>query len=214
MACSSDSVGRVPSVTRHASARSDRRAAAEARIFAALERLLGAGERFTTLGVQRIAEEAGVARSTFYVHFADKTELLMRFEERATRSVFDAADTWSKEPALTIEGLRSTIAGIVASYRDHASAYAALAEVAAYDPEVAAVWADRIEGFAQALRQRLDAARPDAGTRAPGPFDSETATRWMAWGIERVIGQQAQRETAGDEQFVDELAAVIWAVIQ
>lgn len=207
--------GPVPSVTRRASARTQRRGAAEARIFEALERLLRAGERFTTLGVQRIADEAGVARSTFYVHFADKTELLLRFEETTTRTIFDAAEAWSEQSELTVEGLRDAVAAMLASYRDHAWAYAALAEVAAYDPEVAAAWSARVESFAEAFRQRIDGLRAGTTARDAGPLGTPTATRWIAWGVERVISQQAQREDrSADAQFVDELAAAIWAVIQ
>ncbi|MEU6204148.1 helix-turn-helix domain-containing protein, partial [Micromonospora musae] len=62
----------MPSITRRRSAAADRRLPVEAQILAATERLLGEGESFTELGVQRIAREAGVARSTFYMHFADK----------------------------------------------------------------------------------------------------------------------------------------------
>ncbi|MEU6203817.1 helix-turn-helix domain-containing protein, partial [Micromonospora musae] len=62
----------MPSITRRRSGGSDRRLSVEAQILAATERLLAEGESFTELGVQRIAREAGVARSTFYMHFADK----------------------------------------------------------------------------------------------------------------------------------------------
>lgn len=203
-------------MTRRASARSQRRGAAEARIFEALERLLRGGERFTTLGVQRIADEAGVARSTFYVHFADKTELLLRFEETTTRTIFDAADAWAGQRGLTLESLRDTVATMLETYREHAHAYAALAEVAAYDPEVAAFWAQRVEEFAGSLRRRLRETK--FGDRDPGeltPLESDTATRWIAWGVERVIGQQAQRaDRSGDARFVDELAAALWTVIE
>ena len=156
-----------------------------------------------------------MARSTFYVHFADKTELLLRFEESTTRTSFDAVDAWSQQSELTVDGLRETVAAMLASYREHAWAYAALAEVAAYDPEVAASWSARVEHFAETFRERINALRPGTSERVPGPLDSPTATRWIAWGIERVIGQQALRvDRSGDDEFVDELAAAIWAVIQ
>lgn len=162
--------------------------------------------------MQRIADEAGVARSTFYVHFADKTALLLRFAETTSASIFATADAWAAAATPTLDGLRRTLAAILADYRAHAPAYAALAEVAAYDPEVAAYWSARVEGFSAVVRERIDAQRGDAG--GDGPLHTRTATRWMAWGLERVIGLQSQQEPAGDAAFVDELAAALWATLR
>jgi AcrR family transcriptional regulator len=39
---------------------------------------LDAGESYTELGVQRIASAAGIARSTFYLYFKDKTSPAIR----------------------------------------------------------------------------------------------------------------------------------------
>ncbi|WP_372792169.1 TetR/AcrR family transcriptional regulator, partial [Paraconexibacter sp.] len=52
-----------------------RRAAVEQQVLGAVERLLTDGESFTALPVGRIADEAGMARTTFYGHFPDKSTL-------------------------------------------------------------------------------------------------------------------------------------------
>src|SRR5487761_1863651 len=66
------------SITRPRSQPSKRRAETEAAVLAAVKRLLFEGESFTELGINRIAKEAGVARSTFYLCFQDKTDVLIR----------------------------------------------------------------------------------------------------------------------------------------
>jgi AcrR family transcriptional regulator len=58
----------MPSITRRTRSGAERRAEVESRLLGATVRLLAGGESITELGVQRIAAEAGVARSSFYVH--------------------------------------------------------------------------------------------------------------------------------------------------
>src|SRR5947209_6331519 len=88
---------RVPSTTRRPSSSRDRRAAIEARILAALEELLRAGASFTELGVERIASAAGISRSTFYLYFTDKTDLLIRLSASLKLGVFDTGQDWRPE---------------------------------------------------------------------------------------------------------------------
>jgi len=77
----------VPSITRKPSAAEDRRRAVEGQVFEAVGRLLAEGESFTELSVQRILDAADVARSTFYAHFRDKSDLLQRFADRLQKDL-------------------------------------------------------------------------------------------------------------------------------
>src|SRR5262245_25985386 len=70
-------MGPMPSITRNRNPE-ERRAALDERVLAVVERLLAEGLRYTEISVARILQEAGIARSTFYVHFRDKTDLLSR----------------------------------------------------------------------------------------------------------------------------------------
>jgi len=72
----------VASTTRRSSVAADRRAAAESRTLDVVEELLGTGARFTELSVERIASEARLSRSTFYLYFRDKTD-----RERGTDAI-------------------------------------------------------------------------------------------------------------------------------
>ena len=45
-------------------------------LLAKVEELLEADESYAELGIDRLAAEAGIGRSTFYKYFADKSELL------------------------------------------------------------------------------------------------------------------------------------------
>jgi hypothetical protein len=63
----------------------------------ATDQLLRGGSRFTDLGVQRIAEAAGVGRSSFYFSFRDKTDLLIRLAGTLKQQVFNLARTGTQK---------------------------------------------------------------------------------------------------------------------
>ena len=73
----------MAALTRRTEAQSAKRAAVEAAVLGAAERLL-AGAPFAELSVDRIAKEAGISRTAFYFYFRDKRELLMRLTEGVT----------------------------------------------------------------------------------------------------------------------------------
>ena len=201
----------MPSVTRRTSSGRLRREAVEQRVFDAVERLLAEGESFTSLGVQRIADEADIARSTFYVHFPDKSALLMRLTESATRDMFPRPEEWVDGADTSgLETLTHTIARMLAHYRSHADALAALAEVAAYDAEVAAFWRERVDGFAAVLRDRLE--RDRRAGRVPADLDCDVTARFVAWGAERIVSEHiASDDGGGDAHLAESLARAIWA---
>lgn len=205
----------VPSVTRKSSTGRTRRGTVERQVFDAVERLLAAGEPFTALGVQRIADEAGVARSSFYLHFADKTDLLIRLVESATDELFTVAGRWlAGEGRQTREALTVTTREVIAQRRLHADVLDALAEVSAYDQSAAKFWRDRVEGFIAVLRQRLAEIR-DEGRLAAG-VDIPTTAHWIAWGLERAVEQPVMGSIADagtDDALAATLSRGIWLAL-
>ena len=206
----------MPSVTRKPSSGRLRREAVEQRVFDAVERLLGEGESFTSLGVQRIADEAQIARSTFYVHFPDKSALLMRLTESATGDIgdmFPRPDEWADgADGGGPEALTRAIARMLDHYRSHAATLAALAEVAAYDAEVAGFWRERVDRFADVLRERLE--RDRRAGRVPRDLDCDVTARLIAWGAERIATEHiASDDGSGDGHLAASLARTMWAAM-
>src|SRR5882724_12410734 len=85
----------MPSVTRKTQAsRAERRDLIKARLLAAVESLLAEGESFTELSVERLVSLAGVSRSTFYVYFEDKGELIRAWLTEIISELDVAAQEW------------------------------------------------------------------------------------------------------------------------
>ncbi len=202
----------MPSVTRRAARSPEHREAVVAELSQAVRRLLAEGHGYTALGVQRIADEAGIARSTFYLYFPDKTALLMRITESATEALFAAAEAWLKEGFADIGALESTILDVIAQQREHAVLLAALNEVSGYDQEVAVFWRGRVGGFVDLLAHRI-ADGQDVGTIA-ATLDPATTAAWTAWGVERLLSQHvAAQPESEDPALASGLARAIWSTL-
>ncbi|MET8039501.1 helix-turn-helix domain-containing protein [Micromonospora sp. NPDC005215] len=202
----------MPSITRRRPSNPDGRAAVEARVLAATERLLQQGARFTDLGVQRIAAEAGVARSTFYTHFRDKSELLMRLAGTMRESSFGRTGDWNPSgPGDPLAVLTEVFADIIRIYRTYAPVLAAISEVAAYDEVVREYWAAGLEQFVTRTVKALRAEQ-QAG-RTPASLDVETASRLIVHGGDRFLADHVSTTTADpatDAAAARELAATWW----
>ncbi|MGC4792703.1 TetR/AcrR family transcriptional regulator [Micromonospora saelicesensis] len=202
----------MPSITRRRPRNPDGRAAVEARVLAATERLLKEGIRFTDLGVQRIAAEAGVARSTFYTHFRDKTELLMRLAATMRESSFDRTGEWDPgDPGDPLARLTEVFTDVIRIYRTYAPVLAAVSEVAAYDEAVREYWAAGLEQF---VARTVDALRIEqqAG-RTPADLDVTTASRLIVVGGDRFLADHVSTTPADpetDAAAARELAATWW----
>lgn len=180
----------------------ERRAAAEAGLLAATERLLATGASFTELGIGAIAAEAGIARPTFYLYFTDKTELMLRLVDALGVGMLDATN----ETPIDLEAITQAYRDGLVFFRARRHVIAAVLEVAGYDPAVRSAWGAIMERFVQRevalLRTEQEAGRTAAG------LDPETAAEIINWGGFQVLVRQATtRGPERDEIVARELAA-------
>ncbi len=190
-----------------ASAPVGRPASAEADLFAATSRLLAGGAKFTELNAQQIATEAGVARSSFYVHFRDKLDLLIRLAAQLTAPNFDTASSWRPEDG--VEGLTETFVTVVAAFRENAAVRRAVSEAAAYDDTVREYWVRELDQFSE-FTDRLLRIEQEAGRVAPD-VDVPSATQIIVLGGERAIVEHVNTRPADtDQAFATELARIWW----
>jgi TetR/AcrR family transcriptional regulator, ethionamide resistance regulator len=199
----------MPSITRRGG-RAGQRASAEDRILATTERLMAEGTSFTELGLQRIAAEAGVARSTLYGNFPDKSHLLTRLADRFVGMSFAAVGTWDPGgPSGGLEGYTELFRTVMGMYREHSAVLAALDEVSAYDTVVAEYW-DALLGRFIANVERILADEQRAG-RTPASLDIALASRLNVLGGHRFMVRHVTTEDGSrDDAAARELAMTWW----
>ncbi|MEV7342938.1 TetR/AcrR family transcriptional regulator [Streptomyces sp. NPDC093544] len=200
----------MASVTRPRSGRLKRRAEIEAAVLAATERLLADGASFTELGVQRIAAEAGVARSSFYMCFPDKVTVLVRLVGSMKDELFGKATEWRPTgPDGGVDGLAAVFARQLAFYRLRAPLLAAINEVSTYDPTLREATAQEINRFVQHATEVLE--EEQRAGRIPADIDPVVSGKVLTWGGAQVIAQQiAMGDPDGDSVVALELARSQW----
>ncbi|WP_410672128.1 TetR/AcrR family transcriptional regulator [Amycolatopsis sp. cmx-4-68] len=202
----------MPSVTRAAQTnRHDRREATEQRLFAAIEQLVREGS-FTEVSVERLAAAAGISRSTFYVHFQDKGDLVRKLARTVLTELREVSDRWwtVAEQADPTQ-LKAAVAAIVDIYRRHPAAFTAMAETATYDPLVAEELQATMRQIIDATRAAIERGRSAGVIRDVPPMETAAALTWM---VERT-GYQMVRNTepAGDATIVGVLTDIIWSTL-
>ncbi|QIQ01032.1 TetR/AcrR family transcriptional regulator [Streptomyces liangshanensis] len=187
----------------------DRAAVIEAGALAAVERLLAAGTPYSGLSMQRIADEAGVARSTLYLYFREKNALLIRLSSGLKDGSYQLMSSWSPDGPDALDRLSDTIRDVIAYYRRRRHLLRATLESADRDPEMGRIWADELDPFQELCRHWIRTAQAQGRTAAD--VDPVTASQVIVIGGFRVIAQQA---VAGDPDrdatVAHELAANQW----
>jgi AcrR family transcriptional regulator len=203
----------LPPLSRRGLAHRELRAEVDRRILDATVALLGEGAALTALGVEQIAAAAGVSRSTFYVHFRDKTDLLVRLADRATAELFATADRfWVEDHSGGPGQLSAVILAMVRIYRRHEPVLRAVIEVAGYDAEVAAFWRERMDRYADFMGEQIEADQR-AG-RASAALDARHTAFAVVWGVERGVSEHVRAAPAADDPaFARALGRATWMAV-
>jgi AcrR family transcriptional regulator len=200
-------------VTRSRAATRQRREDVAARVLRATEELMADGTAYTELPMQRIAEHAGVARSSVYLHFPDKSQLLIALAEQATAGIFATALTWwEAEHDGGPAEVERVMAGMLEEYRAHLYLLLALTEVSAYDPDVAGYWLGRVGEFIDVAQQRLVAEQASGTVSAE--LDPASTARALTWMVERTIAVHCRTDPGtGDAKLAHDLGRAIWLTV-
>jgi AcrR family transcriptional regulator len=199
----------MPSITRRTKPRAPVPAAnVEDLLIGAMERLVDAGQSFTSVSVEELAREAGIARSTFYLHFRDKGELVQGLMRRVMTEMLDAMNVWLSRPQrASRDDLHAAVSGVVSAYQKHRAVMMAVVETAAYDPEVARIFNDTINHMAQQMRHAVEGMAPAKSATALLADVSDI----LVWALERCCYQLLGSKTPEQvERFIDAMVHVGW----
>lgn len=184
----------------------------ERRLLEAVEELLGAGVSFTELSVERLASTAGISRSTFYAHFQDKGQLVLRLVRTVLAELSEVSSRWwSVSDRAVRSDLLEALTAIVAVYRRHAAIFTAAVETATYDAEVAAELRTRMQTVADATRSAIERGQAAGVMRAVDP----AVTAAVLTGMVERAGYQLVRgaDPAGDHAIALVLTDIIWTTL-
>jgi len=181
-----------------------------ARLSAAVETLLEAGESYTNLSVARLVKEAGLSRTTFYVYFEDKADLLSALTEEAVHELVDTTRFWWDLPpdadrADLREALRSTYEAFV----PHKGVMGSVVEVASYDTSVRERYDALVARSINEAAEHIEEGIRDG--YVAGHLDPRPTAAWMCWMIERglsYIGRPGHAEEL--ENWLTGLTGIVW----
>ena len=201
----------MPSVTRKTtSSRTERRDSLRDRLLTAVEKLLADGENYTELSVERLAAEAGISRSTFYVYFEDKGELLRAWFVEIFGRVEGAARQWyGLPPDFSRDDLRAALAHVVGTYRPHTPLMAAVVDASGYDPAVRELVTGMMKRNTASMRKHVRTGQ--AAGWVDGTLPADETAAWLTWMAERGFHQLVRGASDAEvDRLVEAYTAIVW----
>lgn len=178
-----------------------------------VEQLLADGTTYADLSVEAIITTGGIARSTFYVYFTDKGDLLAAMAQEVIGDLVQDGTSWWKLPAdATREDLHRALRVPIEAYRRHRTILGLVAEMSAHDARVREQQRSLIDRVVESLTGYIVEAQ-QAGT-VDADLDAPHTAQWLIWMIERGLYQLVDRADSREtEQSLDALTEIVWRVI-
>jgi AcrR family transcriptional regulator len=206
----------MPSVTRKSSRdKTARRDELLVGLLDALDKELSSGRAYMDVSVAELSKAGGLARSTFYAYFGDKSDLVRLWFERTRSEIHDASEAWwALGPDVRRADLRAALAQLVHTYQPIAHMMAAVYDAAAYDAAVRDEVALLMDENITALRRHIQAGQR-GGWVDPDLAPLETAS-WLMWMSERTMHQVVLRpdqDAAETELHIDAFTRIVWRTL-
>jgi AcrR family transcriptional regulator len=190
--------------------RAERRGEIRDRLREAVERLMGQGESYTTLSVERIVREAGISRATFYVYFEDKSDLLRALTEDFIDRILVAASVWwTLPPDAGKPQLREAMREVFDAYLPHKVVMAAVVELASYDTALRELFGALLQRTIAEVAKHIEGGQRDGYVTAG--IDPQRTAAWLTWMAERGLYQLvAPAPQAAIERLLDAITDITW----
>ncbi len=172
---------------------------------------LAESESFAELTVEKIAREAGISRSAFYLHFRDRSELLAAALAEVAGGFEELAGRWWGEGPGPAAQVREAVSGFVAAYAEHAAVLRLANEAAAHDERLRREWQAILGRFIEATSAHI-AAEQRRGTVGER-LDPVAAAEALVWMTERCCGVYLGRGERSAEELVEQLTGVWTAAL-
>jgi AcrR family transcriptional regulator len=170
--------------------------------------LMSDGTPFRALSVDRLHRTAGISRSSFYVYFSDKADMLQALEAGALHRLYGSQRRWiGKGVECTREDVRLGMRDLIDRYLEDEVIMRAVGEASGYEPAIREAYVKGVYGYARAI-ERLIKELQAAGRRTHlHPGDTSRALAWMT---ERTVFLDVQGASA---RRLDTIAASLADII-
>lgn len=165
---------------------------------------------FTEVTVDQLTRAAGLSRSSFYLHFRDKYDVLRAMTEEIADDLYGQADRWWHGEGPPEQLARDALEGVVSLYEENAMVLGTVAEVAMYDEGFRSFWGRLVRRFISATAERVRRERVAGRGRSLDPDATAEALVWMT---ERFLYVHLVRGSWSQAQVVEALLPVWLATI-
>jgi TetR/AcrR family transcriptional regulator, ethionamide resistance regulator len=172
------------------------------------ERLLGE-KPLGEIGVDELAQGAGISRPSFYFYFESKTAVLRALVERVADQMYAEAESWlareDEPPEVTVS---RSIGAAAQLWREHGPVLRAAVQTWGSVPEMRRLWEETIRRFVDQSAERIREERA-AGTAPPGP-DADSLATALIWMNERsfYVNSLGAGPSLADDELVPTLTAI------
>jgi AcrR family transcriptional regulator len=183
------------------------------RLTEALERSLADGGTYSELDVETLAGEAGLSRSSFYVYFDGKVELIREIADDVASGVTDMSGSWWDLPADATKGdLRAALGRTYRAYRERSALIGVFVEATAYDPGIREQYRTLIERSRSRIESHIRAGQQNGSVRTE--LDPATCATWLTALLSRGSHELIRTATPGElAERVAALTNIIWATL-
>ncbi|MCK9249524.1 MAG: TetR/AcrR family transcriptional regulator [Solirubrobacteraceae bacterium] len=170
-------------------------------------------ESATQVSIDRLTQEAGVARSTFYVYFEDKGDFVSTLAAEAHAEVIGSADYWMGLSApITKDDVREAVERMVDAFRTHYAAFVAVQELAAADARVRERAAAFLDDASTTMTAHITRGLAEGFVR-PG-VDAGRVALWLTLLLERGLHTLILPADADEtDDYVAALVDIVWKSI-
>lgn len=157
-----------------------------------MEQLLEKGVRFGAVTVEELMEEAGMARATFYTHFRDRGELVMRLMRLVVEELAESTGTWIADAKNAHRAdMEAALFGMVQTFKKHQAVLAAITDMAPSDQGVSDLYEQMMEALCIKARRSLRAVKREGRSRPDASDDvAEIMTRMVTMYCVRYVGER------------------------
>lgn len=183
------------------------------RLADAIERLCDDDTSYGELSVDQLVNEAGVARSTFYKYFGDKSGLLSSLVLAVLDDFLQAADAWL---AMTAGGDKAeyeqSFRIIFEAYRTHRVVMRCIVEQSTQDAVIGAQFQEMMTAFVAAVEQHIQQGQ-EAGVIVESRSAKDLAV-WLTWMLEfgqmKLIGPADERAV---RKYTTAVTDIVWKTL-